>query len=491
MIALVTLFLKAVFVTALSPVWVAVLLVKGAMSAFPEKEPETSGAHGSAKLADYDSLKEAGMMEPKGGVVVGFAEKKVLWRTMRARVYDHWENSQIMFGSRGAGKTQTIIANLLCLKYWKRQLPDLLIADAPGDIYAATHASLRALGYDVLLLDVKNPEKSVYFDPLSYLANSRSIEDDASMIAELTIPPEVKENHFSEVPRNLLAGIIAHEYAMNPVHINYETCLRYLRGDKAKKQQNIFSLTSSPDPMVADNIEAFIDAGDRERGSFSTTMSRRYKPFLTGNVRKIISIPAGKRGLCFDDMFAHERPVALFIRTGLASPSTGPLVRILMGTAINTARRWWDNNEKPLPKGLRIFIDEAATIGNCPPLVEAIRELRKADVNTFMCYTSRSDLFDNFPEAKTISNGCTWLVTGGSNDYETAEAVSRLGGSETVLARGVSATGEVNFHETKKDVISAYEVRGMPYDEIMVLMGHTSARLKKAFRKKNGVPDYN
>jgi hypothetical protein len=60
---------------------------------------------------------------------------------------------------------------------------------------------------------------------------------------------------------------------------------------------------------------------------------------------------------------AVDSPVAVFIRSGLGNEDFGgPLVHLVVGNAINTARRLWNQTGKPLPKGLWLFVDEAVSM---------------------------------------------------------------------------------------------------------------------------------
>jgi hypothetical protein len=83
------------------------------------------------------------------------------------------------------------------------------------------------------------------------------------------------------------------------------------------------------------------------------------------------------RGRDWKQVFNPEKPVAVFVRTGLGVGGE-EFARVLFGNAINTARRMWDEYEKPLFRPLRLIIDEPAALGHCVALVDAHSELRKA-----------------------------------------------------------------------------------------------------------------
>lgn len=69
------------------------------------------------------------------------------------------EASVLMFGMRGAGKTQTANANIKALKSAKVK-PDLLIADDHGDIEMTCRTDLEAMGYQVVRIDLSDPLNS-------------------------------------------------------------------------------------------------------------------------------------------------------------------------------------------------------------------------------------------------------------------------------------------------------------------------------------------
>ena len=94
-----------------------------------------------------------------------------------------------------------------------------------------------------------------------------------------------------------------------------------------------------------------------------TTLGRKLRPWLSATLAHITTT---NDGLDFDEMFLDTQPHALFIRSGGAEKDhSGAFVRLVMGIAIYTAKRIWNETKKPLPKGLLLIVDEPETVGAC------------------------------------------------------------------------------------------------------------------------------
>jgi type IV secretory pathway TraG/TraD family ATPase VirD4 len=182
----------------------------------------------------------------------------------------------------------------------------------------------------------------------------------------------------------------------------------------------------------------------------------------------------------------------------------GPLVRLVVGNAINTRRRMWNRMSVPegmplhqcvgreFPKPLWIFVDEARSMGNCEAVVDAVNELRKARVNAFLTFHTLADVKETYSSPQALLNGCAWIINGGSRDLALYKEASALAGDTTVMSHSFSK-GEKKSeseHEISRPVVKPDELQRLAPDESVVIAHGLIAKLKKPWRIQKGTVRY-
>ncbi|EGP07322.1 TraG/TraD family protein [Bradyrhizobiaceae bacterium SG-6C] len=463
----------------IAPVYLSYTVLSGAYDAYKWiRGSKPASPHGDASFMTERELRK---FSKPTGLMPGVSQ-----RGRRIRLGD--EASMLMFGMRGAGKTQTANANIKALND-ARVKPDLLIADDHGDIEIACRSDLEAMGYQVIRIDLSDPLNSFTFDPFRYPNpnNEFEYEREIQRLAMLLMPESGKENdageHFLENARAVLEGSIVYEMEKDKRSIR-GVC-EFLLTDKKRRTEVFGKMRSHRNLLVKAAVDAFEAAGDRERGSMDTTLSRKLRPWLSNTLGHITTTD---RGLNFDEMFLDPRPHAVFIRTGGADREhSGSFIRLVMGVAIFTVKRLWNVTKKPLPKGLLLIVDEPETVGNCSAFVVALKELRKVGVNLFICFQSYAALKETYRDYAAIWSNCTKVIAGGSGDIELFKQASLLAGDRTIHSKSWGTNGE-SQHEAGKPLLRPDEIQTLPADEVVVIGPGILAKLKKPFQiRRHGV----
>lgn len=463
--------------------------------------------HGDAHWASDKELKKSGRLQAHGFLACVTKSGK--------RVYTDLEANLLLIADRGMGKTLLIIAMLKALKHREPQpvavqtpkgivrttrvkLPDIIISDPKLTAYNSTKADLEAQGYKVFILDLVNPGK-IKYDPLSILnlKNEVDLVRQLDNIAKLLSPTAKygKHDHFDNFPRIMIRGVLKHLLQTRPKLATLSYCVDQLLIDN-KRRTELFKEMSKVqgDPLIKGAVDAFESAGDRERGSFITTNFEKLNYWLRPTVKAVTVVGHNqdgtiKRGWSFDDMFKASDPIAVFIRAGLGSEE-GPLVRLIMGNAINTARRMF-NQSGPLPKGLWVIVDEAITLGHCDAIAQVNRELREAGVNLMMCWLSYDDLKQTYPEHQSILRGCDWLIYGGSTEVEWGKRVSEVVGKTTAMSK---SENESNYskgkgaHEQGVYLLNQDEPGDLHFDDCIAILRSRKGVMKIRGKKPFVVP---
>lgn len=461
---------------------------------FKKWRQKVKPTHGDADFASDDALKAGGHLKAEGWLV-GVIERPgrfFPWRKYRQRVFTSREGCAIGMAPRRTGKTQTAIAQLLELAS-RKDRADVLIVDPAGDIHAATEFEYIAAGYRVLTLNFIDPRGSETYDPVGYLRPYMVYDFDRQVdqLCQLIMPDDAatREAHFQEFGRILLAGTLAYLVKQKPEDATLFRAVELLTTDAKARNSMFTSMRSSPDPIVRQAVNAFDEAGDKERGSFSTTMTRKLKVWLRQSVKSLTA--TGEiddngdivRGWTWDSIFRGDEPTVVYIRTGLGTDE-GAAARLILGNAINTRRYMFNEGMTHFPRDLRILVDEAVTIGNCQAIIDATNELGKAGVRVMLWYLSTRDVYQAFPNAKTLVNNSDILIFGGGKEMDAYEDFSRMIGEKTIENRGYSQSrqGESqSASEQARRVVKADELRRMPFYEMVAVLGNNAGKFRKPF----------
>ncbi len=456
---------------------------------FPMKQSKT---HGDADWAKSRTLKERGHLKAEGWLV-GLHEGK--------RIYTGPEASGIAIAAKGQGKTQSAIAQLRDLA--ERQLKeDVIVVDPAGDLHQNTAAYFRERGYMVRTIDFTNPHESDRYDVFTVLKPHQiyNFDRQVDQLCELVLPDDkhTREGHFQEFGRLLLAGMIVHLVKNEPENATLYNAVSLLTTDAERRKRVFAKMWANGDALVKQAVSAFSEAGDKERGSFSTTLARKLRVWLRAAVHALTE--TGERnedgalvqGWSWEEVYLQEQPVATYIITGLGT-GEGAAARLILGNAINTRRDMWNATRRKPPKGLRLLVDEAREIGNCNAIMDANNELRKAGVNVMMWFLSSRDIFDIYPQAATLIQNSDLIIFGGSKEKSFMEDVSWLVGEKTIDNPSVSYSENGTTEgasEQAQRVIKPDAIRRLGYYEMMAVLNNIAVKCEKPFKLGKKGPSY-
>lgn len=397
-----------------------------------------------------------------------------------------------MVGQRGAGKSLTMGATL------HRCSDDtLFVFDPPAQLFASHSESLRKRGYRVHQIDLGNPFAGIAFDPMVMLDGSSryTFERDVDTIARLVVGEaegndESAGQHFAEMSINLIAGTIAHLWLHDRERCTMAEVANILSVGGAAQRRIAFErmAADASNSSIRAAVNAFEEAGDRERGSFATTLMRKLKPWTQAVALDLCRRDAG---WTFDDLFVAPEPTALFITGGVgAREATSPLTRTMIGQAAATLSRLYNETRKPLARPVKFLLDEADNLGACTPLVNVVTELRKQRVTAFLAVQSLEQLKRNYrSQYQTLLHNCDLIVCGGMKSPKEYAEISQLIGTRTVHPITKSKAG-ISTSEAPRPLISVDELFALPKDEHVAVLNGMAVKLKKPYTIKKGVVRY-
>ncbi|WP_161967276.1 type IV secretory system conjugative DNA transfer family protein [Fimbriiglobus ruber] len=423
-------------------------------------------AHGTARVAEPDELRRAGMIGAREGMILGRLPETPyrLLPAMRA-VFDPKVRSRaaclqflpprrghglrdgtdwvrlnhavhsVVFAPTGAGK------GVSCILPFLFDSPEsCVVLDFKGENakLTARHRS-RRFRHRTVLLDpfrIITPRPDT-LNPLNEIRKgSRTAPDDIrSLAAELIVRTgQEKDPHWNDAAEMWAAGLMACVVHHAP---SDDRSLQTFRGlfEPSKMETAIKLLSASDDEFVARMGHQLDHFEDRELSSALTTTSRHLRfldtPAVAESTRSSSFDPAElRRGRM--TIYLVLPPEHMQACMGLLRLWVGTLMRVIVRGGLNEENK------------VHFVLDEAASLGHgMNSLKDAVDKYRAYGIRCQFYYQSMGQLKLCWPEDQgqtLLSN--TSQVFFAVNDLPTAEYVSnRLGSATIPVASGGSTTG--------------------------------------------------
>jgi type IV secretion system protein VirD4 len=410
---------------------------------------------GSARWADIEDLRSAGMLNANSGLILGrptdsrrhFA--RALWSLFNLRVDSMSASRQLVaalrnqqtkqlvrlnachvsvFAPTGSGKGVSMVVPFLL------SCPDsCVVVDFKGELVKLTADRRRAMGHDVRIIDpfriVTNAPDTL--NPLDLVdKNSPLAIDECRDFANalVTRTGEEKDPHWCDSAEAWVSAFLAvTAYHGEPGDRSLQT-VRTLLSNPAKMDAIIRLMYETPEAwsgMLSRMGHQLTRYKDNELASVLTTVNR----FLTF----LDTIPIGEStsDSTFDpgDLVKRKMTVYLVLPPEHVRAQQA-LLRLWIGTMLRACVKG-GLQEKSL---VHFVLDEAASLGHMDAIDDAVDKYRGYGVRLIFMWQSVGQLKKCFPEGQdqTLLSNCSQIYFG-VNDKDTAQYVSDRLGEETII----------------------------------------------------------
>ena len=400
-------------------------------------------------------------------------------------------HSLVISGTRGGKGVSAVIPAII------DHIGPCAVIDIKGELYAMTHRHRESLGRKVILLDpfgITNGISNKY-NPLTFVRDDpRFMAGDIAVISEALVRKETGDGeHFAENARNLVAAAI-------------QTVMRLEEPDGRTLQavsralfapgilERLQGWQDNPDAVgidVAETAGMLLSLGEKERGSFFSTLRRGFAWSASDPMRNFLS----GSDFSFDDFF--EDTIDLFVAIPLHQLQTQTVfMRLVVNTLLATVMR--EAGRRQLKRDVLLVLDEFVRLGRMEKIFDIATAANGLGIQALFIVQDRSQVDDVYGEkgANSLFAACAttraWGL--GRGDSATAEWLARLVGDRTVetASRHLKNSSGDNRSEQRTPFLSASEILEMRHDEMLVLFdGQRPAKLKriisyghKAYRDK-------
>ena len=391
------------------------------MSVWRAREAAYAETYGSARWANADEVKAAGLLGPDG-VMLGRLDGEYLR-------HDGPEHVLCFAPTRSGKGVGLVVPSLLT---WPGSC---IVHDIKGENWGLT-AGLRARFGRVLLFDPTNTASSAY-NPLLEVRRGEWEVRDVQNVADVLVDPEgslERRNHWEKTSHSLLVGTILHVlYAETDKTLG--GVASFLSDPRRPIETTLVAMMTTPHlgkkgphPVVASAARELLNKSDNERsGVLSTAMS-----FLGLYRDPVVAQVTRRCDWRIADIAGEEKPTTLYLVVPPSDISrTKPLIRLILNQI--GRRLTEDLNATNRRHRVLLMLDEFPALGRLDFFESALAFMAGYGLKSFLIAQSLNQIEKAYGANNSILDNCHVRVSFATNDERTAKRVSDALGTATEM----------------------------------------------------------
>lgn len=352
---------------------------------------------------------------------------------------DNGEYHNLVIGATGSGKTQCII--LPQVKVLAKRKESIVITDPKGEIYEKTSDILRERGYNIVVLNFRDPQKGNSWNPLAlpYKLYKSGDEDkaieiiddlalniiyDASSSQQDPFWEKTSSDYFSGIAMGLFEDAKPEEVNINSISLT--TTVGEERSGSSTYVQEYFKF-KDPTSTAYVNASGTIIAANETKQSIIAVFKQKVKLFSSRQkLSEMLSYSD------FDISDIGKKPTAVFLIVQDEKRTYHSLVTIFIKQCYETLISVAQENGGKLPVRTNFLLDEFA---NMPPLKDVttmITAARSRQIRFTFIIQNFAQLDEVYGQqnAETIKGNCGNIVYLITTELKALEEISKLAGEK-------------------------------------------------------------
>ncbi len=454
-----------------------------AMAVWRSRLTRRVATYGSARWAEPDEIKKAGLIRP-AGVFLGKLSSKD-----GSYLRHHGPEHVMAFAPTRSGKGVGLVVPTLLS--WPGST---VIHDIKGENWQIT-AGWRSRFSHCLLFNPTDA-KSAAYNPLLEVRRGMHEVRDVQNIADILVDPEgalERRNHWEKTSHALLVGAI--------LHVLYASEDKTLRGvaNFLSDPACVFEATlhqmmttphgdGLPHPVVASAAREVLNKSENERsGVLSTAMS-----FLGLYRDPTVAEVTSRCDWRIADLIDAQHPVSLYLVVPPSDISrTKPLIRLILNQIGRRLTESLDGSDGIARRHkLLLMLDEFPALGRLDFFESALAFMAGYGLRAFLIAQSLNQIDKAYGPNHSILDNCHVRIAFATNDERTAKRISDSLGTATELRAQRNYAGHrlapwlghlmVSRQETARPLLTPGEVMQLPPDEEVVMVsGHPPIKAAK------------
>ena len=419
--------------------------------------------------------KDKEIMESKEVVKVPFIETKapsggvpVIYDDQNAYIDDSNMHT-LVIGATGSGKTAGIINPTMKMLMKGRE--SMVITDPKGEIYEDNYKLLKDLGYQIIVLNFREPQKGSCWNPydLPYKFQKEGNFDKANELlndlsANIVVDGQGQDPFWQNAAADYLTGLglaLFQDAPLEEININ-SINLMINQGEErfgASTFMKEYYKMQDPTSPVAINLAGTVTTADETKAGIMTVLQQKVKTLaVTRNLSEMLS----KND--FDMASIGEKPTALFMIIQDEKTTYHSLATIFIKQCYECLISTAYKHGGALPVRTNFLLDEFANMPKIKDISTMVTAARSRHIRfTFIIQNfAQLDKVYGKEDAQTIRGNCVntiYLLTG---ELSALEEISKLCGDKIVRV------GKDKKEETRP-LVTISELQRMKPDEYVLV----------------------
>ena len=458
-------------------IWIAIVgMVFGSTSSYFFEREKGFGFTDQPKENGYSRwAKDKEIMTAKDVKRVPFVDKKaesggvpVIYDKDSAYIDDSNMHS-LVIGATGSGKTAGVINPTMKMLMKGRE--SMVITDPKGEIYEDNYKLLKDLGYQIIVLNFREPQKGSCWNPydLPYKFQKEGNFDKANELlndlsTNIVVDGQGQDPFWQNAAADYLTGLglaLFQDAPLDEININ-SINLMINQGEErfgASTFMKEYFKMQDPTSPIAINLAGTVTTADETKAGIMTVLQQKVKTLaVTRNLSEMLS----KND--FDMSSIGEKPTALFMIIQDEKTTYHSLATIFIKQCYECLISTAYKHGGALPVRTNFLLDEFANMPKIKDISTMVTAARSRHIRfTFIIQNfAQLDKVYGKEDAQTIRGNCIntiYLLTG---ELSALEEISKLCGDKIVRV------GKDKKEETRP-LVTISELQRMKPDEYVLV----------------------
>ena len=410
-----------------------------------------------------------------------YSEKGKIW-------VDDGESHSLIIGATGSGKTYCIVNPLVHILAKKGE--SMVITDPKGEIYENNANFLRDRGYNILLLNFRNPQKGNMWNPLSLpyiLYKSGNYDKSNELLRDLAInilhEEKTDDPFWQNTSADYFVGLAQGLFQdADEKYININSIIQMLTVGEEKYgastyAKEYFKMKDSSNPAYI-NAAGTIDAPNDTKGSIISVFRQKINIFaMAENLSEMLSKSD------FDMMNIGRRRTAVFLIIQDEKRTYHALTTIFVKQCYESLIDVAQEAGGKLPVRTNFILDEFANMPELKDVTTMITAARSRQIRFNLIIQNFAQLNQVYGKenAETIKGNCGNMIYLLSSELNALEEISKLCGDRKVKGKSKDKPDET------RPLISVTDLQRLKFKDAIV----KKQRVDPFQTKLKGVDEYN
>lgn len=397
---------------------------------------------------------------------------------------DNGEYHTLVIGSTGSGKTQCTI--LPQMKVLAKRRESIIVTDPKAEIYEKTGGLLKKMGYNILLLNFRDPQNGNSWNPLELpykLYKSGNQDKAIELLDDLALNIMYDESNANQDPfwektaSDYFSGValaMFEDTTEDKININSINMTASIGDEKFGGSTYVKEYFNYKDPSSAAfvNASGTVNSPSETKGGIISVFKQKVKLFAN---RENLSEMLSYSDFSLDSI--GTQPTAVFIIIQDEKKTLHPLATIFIKQVYETLIDVAQKNGGKLPVRTNFLLDEFA---NMPPLKDVttmITAARSRQIRFTLIIQNFAQLNKVYgkDDAETIKGNCGNIIYLISTELAALEEISKLCGDKKSKKDDKTAS---------TPLVTVSDLQRMKQFDMILL------RLRKNPYKESFVPDF-